>query len=63
MKVIVILAVIAVAFAQFGLPDFGKIGETIKNGVVEAEQKVEHLAKEEIHNAEVRNRDYLGVNQ
>jgi hypothetical protein len=53
MKLIFLLGLIALAVAQFSTPDFSKIGETIKNGVVEAEQKVETLAKEEFENAGV----------
>lgn len=40
MKHILVLAMIALAIAQFSPPDFGHIGETIKNGVVSAEQSV-----------------------
>jgi hypothetical protein len=46
MKAIFLIALLALAIAQFSPPDFSQIGETIKNGVVDVEQKVEHFAKD-----------------
>lgn len=48
MKSIVMVLLAAIAVAQFSMPDIAQIGDAIKNEVVNVEQKIEHLTKEEI---------------